>query len=426
MGIVFLFFLPLAVAAILGQKYPGARGALWLAVGVRLSLLAVHYLVFRLIPGRGDAIKFINESGYYAELGFLGALFEFDLTHSSGFSAFMGSMMAIFGSHGLVIELLNISMGVAVVGLTYVLARNCGADERNARFGAMVMALAPSIAQYSVVALREMACVFPFMLGLVALTSQRSHQTVVGMAWFVLASLVAAAFHGAMILGIAGLALGMFLLQPFAGLEARRRRQGHGRALVVIVAFVVALSFTADFTADSGLNKVSGVFGGDLISEINSATSSAARGGSGYLHGYSVEGFDDVALTAPLRVVYFFFSPLPWQISSPIHLLGLLDVIIYVWCFWMLWRAFKAKVLQRKTLVVVGVVLTLALAYAFGTSNSGTAVRHRAKFGYALIAAACAARAAEQRQQVRLAADRAARRRSISVGRVADRPPVGR
>ncbi len=392
--LILLFSLTLLITLGFGMRYPAIRGIMLTAWAVRMLLLLIHHQIFVLLPGRGDARTFYLEALDFSQLGFAGALGEFTVTHSTGFSALMGAMLAMFGRAIMVMELLNISMGLAVVALVYRLALNCGADRSQAKRAALIMALVPSTAQYSVVALREMILVLPFMLGLVALTARRTHATVDGMILFSFWCGVAAMFHGGMILGIVGLGAGAFIFQMFASRLPGQPRPNIFMNLLLMALFAGLVSLTGNLVGEVGLNKVSDFSGGNLVDQINVATQSAARGGSGYLHDFSVDDYGDVALSVPLRLFYFFFSPLPWDIRSVGHVIGFLDVLLYAFCFREFWRAYKANALSPKVLMVLGVVMTIAMAYAFGSSNAGTAIRHRAKFSYALVAIACAARSA--------------------------------
>ncbi len=392
--LILLFSLTLLVSLGFGIRFPAIRGVMLTAWAVRMALLLIHHQVFVLIPGRGDARTFFNEATNFSHLGFEGALAEFTVTHSTGFSALMGAMLSVFGQSILVIELANITMGLAVVALVYRLALNCGADPSQAKRAALIMALIPSTAQYSVVALREMILVLPFTLGLVALTSQRSYVTATGMLFFSFWCSLAALFHGGMILGIAGLGAGAFVFQVFASRLPGQSKPSIILNLLLLGLFAAIVSLAGNLVSEVGLNKVSELGSGNLVNQLNTASHQAARGGSAYLQGFAIDDYSDMALSVPLRLIYFFFSPLPWDIRSVGHLLGFLDVLLYAFCFREFWRAYKANALSPKVLMVLGVVMTIALAYAFGSSNAGTAIRHRAKFSYALVAIACASRSA--------------------------------
>lgn len=407
MGPFVLLVVLLLVAGWLAAKHPGVRAAIFAALAVRLGLLAIHHWVFKLIPGRGDVYRFYNTAISMSQGGFWEAVSYFSISHSEGYSAIIAAAMTIFGTSWFVPELLNIILGVCCVYTTFRLALNCGASVRDARLAAMVVAIAPSIAQYSVVTLREMVVVLPFMLGLIALTSFRQHQSAIGIALFSFWCVIASFFHGAIITAIAGLGAGLFVFQMFSRRQPGQPKPSVARNVLIMVVFLVAV-FGISLGLGDSLNKINSVSASTLVESINTATSRAARGGAGYLEDYSVDGYADIATSAPLRLVYFFFSPLPWQVRKPSHLLGLADVIVYLGCFYLLYRGFRANVLTPKMMVVAGVIATAALAYAFGTSNAGTAIRHRAKFGYALVAIAFAANS-QRKQRVAVMARRGRR-----------------
>ena len=402
---VVLFLLGL----VLGRAFPRAQKMIWAAIGVRFTLLVIHHSIFELIPGRGDAGVFYREAVQMSASGFLGSLAQFDIGTSNGFSAISGALMVIFGTSPVVPEVFNIMLGVIAVVLTHRLVLNCGGDLPSAGLAAWIMALAPSLAQYSVVSLREMVVVVPLLLGLVALTKARSHQNAVGMLQFVGWCMVASAFHGAMIVAVFGLGAGLYVFQMFAARPQGRRGDPLAQRALMIGLFIGVSYFVAGWIGDSDLNKVGSVFERDLIRQVNAAAAQAAAGRSAYLEDFSVSGYGDLAAVAPLRVIYFYFSPLPWTISSPVHLLGFLDAVIYMWAFVMLWRSYRSNAISPKLALVLGIVMTLSLVYAFGTSNAGTAIRHRAKFSYALVAIACAARGRYLIQQRHLRARRAQR-----------------
>jgi hypothetical protein len=390
---VLLFIISLSLVFFLGAISRGLTQVLLVAWAVRMGLVVINHNFWTLIPVGGDSVRFFNNAISFSELGFFGAIGEFTSSHSSGFSAIMGAMLALFGPSILVIELLNLCMGVVLVALTYKLAKNCGADSQQAKYAAMVMALVPSVAQYSVVSLREMVIVLPFMMGVVALT-RFSNVTAAGMIVFSAWCGVAALFHGGMIFGVVGLGAGIFVFQRFATQLPGSERLSHSKSIAILVLFIFLLSIANIWATDLGLAKVSEIYTDNLIDHLNDTAVMAARGESAYLTGMRMDSYRDVFTAAPLRLFYFFLSPLPWDIKAPIHFLGLMDVVLYVFCFTVLWRAYKNEALSRKVLIVFGIIFTLSLVYAFGSSNAGTASRHRAKFSYALVAVTFAARSA--------------------------------
>lgn len=87
----------------------------------------------------------------------------------------------------------------------------------------------------------------------------------------------------------------------------------------------------------------------------------------------------------PARLLYFLFSPFPWDIRLPAHIIGYVDGAIYLALVALIlanvgkiWRNPAAR-------MVLLVFLVLLVSLALGTANFGTAIRHRAKLVLLLV-----------------------------------------
>ncbi|SDB62212.1 hypothetical protein SAMN05660653_03265 [Desulfonatronum thiosulfatophilum] len=83
-------------------------------------------------------------------------------------------------------------------------------------------------------------------------------------------------------------------------------------------------------------------------------------------------------LESPSSCWVYFFSPFPWDISDPRHLIGLADGLLYMALAALLWRNRKiiwADPVARTVLVL----LSLVLVYGVAVGNFGTGLRHRSK-----------------------------------------------
>ena len=120
----------------------------------------------------------------------------------------------------------------------------------------------------------------------------------------------------------------------------------------------------------------------DSINDIVAKTASAESGAAVYIIGGEVNNLWDLIKNTPLRVFYFIGSPFPWQWR------GLGDIIAFVFnaLFYIVAYiyAFKALLKNKKGKNIIKVFLLIVIAgaviFAWGTSNAGTALRHRDKF----------------------------------------------
>lgn len=113
--------------------------------------------------------------------------------------------------------------------------------------------------------------------------------------------------------------------------------------------------------------------------------------GSAYLTSIKVNSALDVLIYAPLKMIYFQFSPLPldWRgftdfiafiLDSLIYLYLIISIIMvrkYIW-------KYKSRISILFRYIIIGYALTI-LVFSFGTIASGTAIRHRNKLLPVLI-----------------------------------------
>ena len=97
------------------------------------------------------------------------------------------------------------------------------------------------------------------------------------------------------------------------------------------------------------------------------------------------ESTGDLVWAIPLKAVYLLFSPFPWDIKTPAHLIGLIDGLLYFGLVIIIFRNIKTIWRNEAARTVLLVILPFIFAYGIGTSNFGTSIRHRAKFVGVLI-----------------------------------------
>ena len=87
----------------------------------------------------------------------------------------------------------------------------------------------------------------------------------------------------------------------------------------------------------------------------------------------------------PLRVVYFLYSPFPWDVQKLSHLVGVFDGLIYLFFTYLIFCNRKI-ILKDRFLRIISIILIFYLfAFAIGVSNFGAGIRHRSKFVIEMI-----------------------------------------
>ena len=162
------------------------------------------------------------------------------------------------------------------------------------------------------------------------------------------------------------------------------------RILLIISLFgLLILGIRMDSTGGGYVSR--GVSG--LINKVTGEQGSgfSDEAGSRYLEGLTINSIPTLIIYAPIRALYFLFSPLPtnWR--------GISDVFAFIvdGCvhFYVIYSALKARkklkrlicdskdivFYQYYRLINVGLYIILAVAFVFclNTNNAGTAIRHR-------------------------------------------------
>ena len=82
----------------------------------------------------------------------------------------------------------------------------------------------------------------------------------------------------------------------------------------------------------------------------------------------------------PLRSVYFIFSPFPWDVKKPSHLLGVLDSFLYMILVYLIFRNIKVIWNDPALRIILIILISYIIIFGVGVSNFGSGIRHRSKF----------------------------------------------
>ena len=144
--------------------------------------------------------------------------------------------------------------------------------------------------------------------------------------------------------------------------------------ILIVFGDVILYKFALAFSSDDGLSEWSNRV-------INGA-------GSTYLMDFSYSSINDVVLQSPLRMVYFLFSPMPWDWRGAADILAFgIDSSVYLLGVGIAFMKIDYVSNQRRTIINVMICMYVFLVLIFGTGtfDAGTAMRHRAKFTSILL-----------------------------------------
>jgi hypothetical protein len=301
----------------------------------------------------------------------------------------VGAQYYLFGYAPLLPKFVNAVLGGALVLYAYRIGRVLGGDETGWRAGTLVM-LFPSLILWSVLNIRDALAVLLVAMAIwhTLCLKQRFH--------------VASAVHLAIALLMVGLVRDYMLPMLGAGvlfgfLVSERRAWPSSIAAVVVVGAAVFYMYTqavqeTRFVEDASLEG---------IDRLRRGGAMGAK--SGYLQEYRIDSPLAALMFLPLGLGYFLLSPFPWQIGGIRHLLPLPEMLYWYSLLPMVWLGIR-HLLRTRFSLAMAVLLGAAIptiGYAYGSSNVGTAYRHRAQIMPYLLCFAAAGMAVRDERRRR-------------------------
>lgn len=252
-----------------------------------------------------------------------------------------------------------------------------------------LFALPLSMLRYTSTTIREAYQILFFVLAVRwAIRFKLRHELPAFVLMAMSAFLMGAFHHGLLVYAVAFVGLVYLWPMPSAGGASQERVQ---RGLITAATVAVVLV--------AGYGAVSRVGGGAALSAVLSsrALEYAARFRAAALaidarttYQVALDASSPGALLLSIVPVFFYymFAPFPWQVRTPDDLYGLMEAVlralllgasIHTW-----WNARGMR--RSLTGMLLGAYFGLALLWALGTVNYGTAIRHHLTTTWILIA----------------------------------------
>jgi hypothetical protein len=339
----------------------------------RMILAIVNVYIIPLPGGEADAIAFERVGWEYVELW---NQERTSVSRNSGaflYSVWVGILYLIFDRLPIIPHVFNAITGTVTVYLIYNIAFRITESSKVAKVAGIIAMLFPTLNLFSAILLRESFIVFFFSFSLyLFLVWYYDNKVNLLLMSFVLL-FAATSLHG----GFIFIALIYIIYALFYQPKFGKWVFSMGRSIFVFIS----------------LGTIILIFGSYIFHQLPSFSmltspeffanwvNVASRDTAAYLPGYAPRNLLDVLIQTPVRIIYFLFSPFPWMISSQIHIIGAIDALIYfaLFCFSikgfiLLWKYDKSLCILVFSILVITVVV-----FSWGTSNFGTALRHRQK-----------------------------------------------
>lgn len=320
-----------------------------------------------------------SEAFHLQALDYAQALDSVSFSLSGVYSKLLGFFYYLFGPQRLLAQYMNTLLGMSTVVYLVRSMEALGVRQRRIKLVAICATFFPQAIVFSAILLREAAIALLVMASVYSFILWYQNRRWVSAVNSVFLLGMGSLFHSGV---IAVLPVYVFILAFYHHGSGKLQFNRRSLGVFIVICVLVSVFFLGNIY-ESFLAKFVRYDSVEHMLEQASKT----RGGSGYLAGLRYNSLLDVLLYSPLKMAYFMFSPLPWNWRGPMDIITfLIDSSIYltiVICFMRSWRNLAHDRWLANALAVA--CLLTCFIYAYGTSNSGTAVRHRHKLFPAML-----------------------------------------
>ncbi|HEY9063028.1 MAG TPA: glycosyltransferase family 39 protein [Pseudobacteroides sp.] len=367
---------------LLKKRESGLVIILGIALITRVALAVTNSFIFSLPDNETDAVVFEGLGWDIANAWNHGTVPP-DTPGAYLYSKFIALVYLFTGRSPFIIQYFNVFFGFISVYFVYKLIIEIGGSKRSATIGCFIAAIFPTLNLYSAVILREnlitvmsLISVYFFIRWL-----NTGFLSRIILAVFFLGG--AASVHGAVIL------VGVIYLIYFCFYKPKVNewRPINKEALIAIALTVIVFVFFRARLLNKLPSDITLVFSPDYLT---SRLVPLAVGRAAYLVGYYPTSIMDIIIQTPVRILHFILMPFPWKITAASDIIGCIDAVMYgVFIFFSFKGLRKAEGRDRLLFIaLICIILLEVFTFAWGTSNFGTAIRHRQKFVCLLIATA--------------------------------------
>lgn len=346
----------------------------FVALGLRASLAIAGVTIWSLPGSGGDAVGFLAAGRRIAQSGLPS---DEVISGANLYRVIIAGLLRVDAAGGPFLALaLNVILGTLLVAVVAFVV-NASYGKRAGLMAGFIIALWPTEIVFSAILLREMFFSL-FLAAAIGALIRPPSASQIGTArlwWAAIFLGSAASFHIGALFGFVGLFAIVTLERIGRGVQIHRRM-----ALALVTAGLLAIFVTSGLATSrlAVLNSLSADNLGDFEAHVGKANTN-------YLSSFQrPSSLYDLALQTPIRTVFFLLAPFPWALRGASDAVGAIDAALYAAVILILLknrRGFRDPSARRICWVIVPILCVMAV----GTTNWGTAIRHRAKLAPPLV-----------------------------------------
>lgn len=370
------------ITLFIALKYPSISKIILVALLVRIFVIILgHYLIV-LPDSTKDAIGFENLAWDWGSNGLIYTLDQFPGFNSYFYSWIIALLYSLVGRSVLMVQSISLLLGIFSVLLSWLIVKKMWGDNAAKKAG-WILALFPSLILYSILPLREAYNIFFLTLAIYGIVNWVEKDDVksiiITLSGFVGASL----FHAVLLVGgiIFLFFVGLQTLKKSFRLILIKRISIKNTIFLGLFVFYFALYFS-----NAIYIPYLGTFEQSIdLHWIKHNMTHRMTGDASYAEWTSINSGLEFFYKGIFRVVYFLFSPFPWDVKKITHWFGVIDSFFYMAIIFLILLNLKKILKDRTSRTILLILLIYLFIYGIGVNNFGAGIRHRAKFIVGLL-----------------------------------------
>ena len=371
------FLIVILIFLFLAKRYPYLAKIIYVALTIRILFVFFHYNVAPLPDSIGDAANFEIKAYKWSKDGFLNTIANYPGPSSYFISWIIAILYSIFDRSELMALSLSLLFGMGSIILACSIAAKLWSKEIAVRVG-WVAALFPALILYSCLVLREVYVCFFLLVAINGCVDWIRNKNIKSLILIIAGFVSATYFHGAMFIGL----IIFFLIIFFENikifllnlLKLKINIKNFFFTLSIIILAAVFISKDIKIPKIGSINKFS--FKEKILEKNRDYDLGTAK----YPNWLVAKSGIEIIYKAPIRIIYFTFSPFLWDIKKISHTLGMFDGLMYIYLVYLIYLNRK-KILSDQVLKTIFLILlSYLIVYGISVGNFGTGLRHRSKF----------------------------------------------
>lgn len=370
------------ITLIISIKHPPVSKILFTALTIRVFVMLLgHYLVI-LPDSNYDAVSFENKAWIWSQNGFMNNLSNYPGAGPYFMSWVIAIPYSLFGRSLLMAKSIGLFLSVGYVFLSWLLTKKLWNVDAANKAG-WAIALFPTLIMYSGLIMREVYVYFFLLLGMIGIVNWIKTQSYKSVLLLIFGFTGATFFHGALFVGAIIFAI-IILYQSFKKTFRLIMKNyiSFQSSILIFSTFSILYLYLNDILYIPYLGNFSEMISADVF---QIAMKGRLMGDAAYPDWTIINSFNEIFYKAPIRALYFIFSPFLWEISKLPHLIGVFDSILYMLLTYLIFCNRKEIWNDESLRTILLILICYIFVFGIGVSNFGAGIRHRSKFVIEMI-----------------------------------------